>query len=72
MWIKLQEDDILIKIDNVALIDEGLQTILPEKNGAQSTFILAEYETKERSQEIFNQIQKAIFNGDTLFKIPKD
>ncbi len=78
MWVQIQKDEtlqddkVLIKINNIALIDKELFTLLPGKNGTPINYTLAKYKTKKRCKEIYEEICNAICSKTHPYYFPDD
>lgn len=62
IWIRSQNKDILMKVDNL-LIDSEKNVIFTHKfiNNKEVTYTLGKYKTKERALEVLNEIE-SIYN----------
>ena len=61
LWIRSQEKDILIKVDNLELDDERNDIYTHNCiNNMQMTYTLGRYKTKERALEVLDEISLRI------------
>ena len=61
LWIRNQEKDILIKVDNLELDDERNDIYTHNCiDNMQMTYTLGRYKSKERALEVLDEIQKNI------------
>lgn len=83
MWIRSQDKEILIKVDNIRIKHEYEQKKVNDNYGRTCAYIngkyrcsyiysdstwLGEYETKERALEILDEIEKYI-NSDVMMNL---
>lgn len=61
LWIRSQDRDILMKVDNL-LIDDEKNHIYTHNyvNNMKMSYTLGRYKTKERALEVLDEIQKTI------------
>ena len=68
LWIRNQEKDILIKVDNLELDDERNDIYTHNCiDNMQMTYTLGRYKSKERALEVLDEIQN-IISGKTILK----
>ena len=67
LWVRSQDKDILIKVDNLELDDERNDIYTHNCiNNMQMTYTLGRYKTKERALEVLDEIHQRLINLQCL------
>lgn len=83
LWIRSQDKDILIKVDNLELDDERNDIYTHNCiNNMQMTYTIGRYKTKERALEVLDEIQRLMIAslvdknldgyGVVIYEMPKE
>ena len=68
MWVRSQNGEIIVKVENVAIKDKKRVVSV---SGTQIAF-LGEYKSNKRVMEVLDEFQVAIEAEDVLFQMPKE